>query len=113
VEYLGYGLQRLDEGHGRLTLYFRALGETDGDYTLWLHQTGEAAPDRTAALDHVVATSHWKAGEVHEDARSVALEPGRVRFLFGLWRGDDASRLRVKDRPEQHEIDLGWVEPED
>jgi hypothetical protein len=112
VEYLGYGLRRLDGSRAELTLYFRALSQTDGDYTVWLHQSAESNLERSVALDHSLGTSTWKPGEVHEDTQTVNLEAGKVRFVFGLWRGDDASRLQVRGQSGQHEIDLGWVEPD-
>ena len=110
VEYLGYGLRRLDERRGKLTLYFRALNEMEADYTVWLHQSAESTPDQSLGLDHSLATSSWKPGELYADSRVVNLQPGKVRFVFGLWRGDDASRLQVQDQPGQSEIDLGWIE---
>jgi hypothetical protein len=109
VEYLGYGLRRLDKGQGELTLYFRALGALDGDYTVWLHQTDEGTA-QPVPLDHSLKTSQWRVGELHADTQTVKLAAGKAQFVFGLWRGDDASRLTVKDQPGQHEIDLGSIE---
>ncbi len=109
VEYLGYGLRRLDEGRGQLTLYFKAAAAMDSDYTVWLHQQTNEGSDRSVALDHSLRTSRWKVGEVYADSQTVKLGSDKVRFVFGMWRGNDASRLMVKDQPGQHEIDLGWI----
>lgn len=109
VELVGYSLERTAATEGRLRLFFRSLQSLEADYTLWLHQYQEGA-EEFVSLDRRLGTSRWQPGRVYEKNWTVDLAAGEVRFVLGFWRWEDGSRLWVKDAPEQHEIDLGWVE---
>ena len=121
VEVLGYSLERTGETEGRLRLFFRSLQSLEGDYTLWLHQVEppplqgglrgvyEEGADEFISLDRRLGTSRWQPGRVYEESWRVELPGREVRFVFGFWRWEDGSRLWVKDKPAEHEIDLGWV----
>jgi len=117
VEFLGYSLEEKGDDHG-LSLFFRCLEEMEEDYTLWVHgkvedkslleeQRKEAG---YAVFDHLLSTSRWGVGEVYQDDEVRELKPGRYHFTLGLWRPEDGSRLWKEDNPEEHIIDLGWVE---
>jgi hypothetical protein len=108
IELLGYTLEQSGGSQARLNLYFRCLKPPEADYTLWLHQYAEGE-EQFVALDHLLKTSGWKPDQIYQDSRGVTLGSGRVRFVLGLWRPDDGSRLYLKEHPDQHEIDLGWI----
>jgi hypothetical protein len=113
VEFLGHSLR----GHG-ITLFFRCLEEMEEDYTLWVHGEvedeslleGQREEAGYAVFDHLLPTSRWQVGEVHQDDEVGVLKPGRYHFTLGLWRPEDGSRLWWEDDPNAHAIDLGWVE---
>ncbi len=113
VEFLGHSLR----GHG-ITLFFRCLKEMGEDYTLWVHGEvedeslleGQREEAGYAVFDHLLPTSRWQVGEVHQDDEVGVLKPGRYHFTLGLWRPEDGSRLWWEDDPNAHAIDLGWVE---
>jgi hypothetical protein len=63
-----------------------------------------------AVFDHLLSTSRWGVGGVYQDDGVRGLRPGRYRFTLGLWRPEDGSRLWREDDPEEHIIDLEWVE---
>ena len=109
VEVVGYTLRRQGEGQAELRLYFRALSAMAEDYTLWLHRYREGV-EGFENLDRRLGTSRWRPGRMYEERWSVPLGEEKVRFVFGLWRWEDGSRLWRKDAPQEHEIDLGWIE---
>ena len=111
VEVVGYTLKRQGEGQAELRVYFRAVSEMGEDYTLWLHgyREGEGGFE---SLDRRLDTSKWRVGRVYEERWLVPLGGEKVRFVLGLWRWEDGSRLWRKDAPDQHEVDLGWMIPE-
>lgn len=110
----GYEFQRT----GRLVtgrLYFRALAAMDLDWTLWLHVTPERRPDGSAEVevalpDQRLDTSRWQPGQLYDTGVSAPLPPGRYEVRLGLWRWEDGSRLWRDDAPDEHEINLGWME---
>jgi hypothetical protein len=118
VEFLGYGLTKLDDGGIQANLFFRCLEEMEKDYTLWVH--GEVEDESLleeqrkeagyAVFDHLLPTSRWQVGEVYQDDEVRGLRPGRYHFTLGLWRPEDGSRLWRDDDPNAHIIDLGWIE---
>jgi len=120
VEFLGYGLTKLDNGYTQTNLFFRCMEEIGEDYTLWVH--GEVEDESLleghrreagyAVFDHLLPTSKWQVGEVYQDDEVKGLRPGQYHFTLGLWRPEDGSRLWREDNPEEHIIDLGWVEVE-
>jgi hypothetical protein len=63
-----------------------------------------------AVFDHLLTTSWWQVGEVHQDDETRGLKLGQYHFTLGLWRPEDGSRLWRGDDPNAHIIDLGWVE---
>jgi hypothetical protein len=113
VEFLGHSLR----GHG-ITLFFKCLEEMGEDYTLWVHGEvedeslleGQRKEAGYAVFDHLLSTSGWRVGEVYQDDEVRGLKPGRYHFTLGLWRPEDGSRLWKEDNPDEHIIDLGWVE---
>jgi len=114
VEFLGYSL-RGDHG---LTHFFRCLEEMGEDYTLWVHGEveegalleGHKVEGGYAVFDHLLPTSRWEVGEVYQDDGVRGLKAGQYHFTLGLWRPEDGSRLWREDSPEEHTIDLSWVE---
>jgi hypothetical protein len=118
VEFLSYSLTKLDNGCTQMSLFFRCVEEMEEDYTLWVH--GEAEDESLwegvkreggyALFDHPLPTSRWEGGEVYQDDEVRGLRPGQYHFTLGLWRPEDGSRLWREDSPEEHIIDLGWVE---
>ncbi|MFB0536467.1 MAG: hypothetical protein ACETWR_15945 [Anaerolineae bacterium] len=118
VEFLGYGLTRLDDGCTQMGLFFRCVEEMEEDYTLWVHGEvedeslleGQRREAGYAVFDHLLPTSRWLVGEVYQDDEARGLRPGQYHFTLGLWRPEDGSRLWREDDPEGHIIDLGWVE---
>ena len=107
-------------------LYFRALEAMDVDWTMWLHATPEdpaalsgnepgrhseqSEESAYAVLDQRLDTSHWTPGRLYEVTVSKSLPPGRYQVRLGIWRWEDGSRLWRDDAPDEHEVDLGWME---
>jgi hypothetical protein len=118
VEFVGYSLG-VKEGDGRrLSLFFRCLEEMEEDYTLWVHGEvedeslleGQRREAGYAVFDHLLSTSRWEVGEMYQDDEVRRLKEGRYHFTLGLWRPEDGSRLWQENDPDEHIIDLGWVE---
>jgi hypothetical protein len=61
-------------------------------------------------FDHLLSTSRWQVGEVYQDDEVKGLKSGRYHFTLGLWRLEDSSRLWLANHPDQHAVELGWVE---
>jgi hypothetical protein len=117
VEFLGHSL-RGEEGDDRLSLFFKCLEEMEEDYTLWVHGEvedeslleGQRREAGYAVFDHLLSTSRWRVGEVYQDDKVKGLKPGRYHFTLGLWQPEDESRLWLASHPDQHAVELGWVE---
>jgi hypothetical protein len=117
VEFVGYSSRVEEDGHG-LSLFFQCLEGLEEDYTLWIHGEvedkslleGQRVEGGYTVFDHLLSTSRWGVGGVYQDDGVRGLRPGRYRFTLGLWRPEDGSRLWREDDPEEHIIDLEWVE---
>jgi len=117
VEFLGYSWEKEGDGHG-LSLFFRCLEEMGEDYTLWVHGEvedeslleGQRREAGYVVFDHLLSTSRWQVGAVYQDDDVRGLGPGRYHFTLGLWRPEDGSRLWREDNPDEHIVDLGWIE---
>jgi hypothetical protein len=118
VKFLGYGLTRLDDSCTQMSLFFWCVEEMEEDYTLWVHGEvedeslleGQRREAKYAVFDHLLPTSRWQVEEVYQDDGVRGLRSGQYHFTLGLWRPEDGSRLWREDNPEEHIIDLGWVE---
>jgi 4-amino-4-deoxy-L-arabinose transferase-like glycosyltransferase len=84
-----------------LTLYWRALGPTPTDYTVFTHLVGDA-PRPVAQGDGPPAhgmfpTGRWAPGDLVRDRHAIELPPGlpsrRYWLLVGLYRPVDGARL--------------------
>src|SRR5690606_32996219 len=109
-------------------LFFRALDALDADWTMWLHaepETRDKGADDANAADsrpeqdpqpHYVVlhqhldTSHWPPDRLHEVVVDRPLPPGPYHIRLGIWRWQDGTRLWRDDSPNEHEINLGWVD---
>ncbi len=85
-----------------LTLYWRALGPTDHDYTVFTHileppQTLWGQEDRPPTPP----TSQWQAGKVYRETYTLRVKPetppGFYEVEIGLYRPDTGERLRLED----------------
>ncbi|MBN2469769.1 MAG: glycosyltransferase family 39 protein [Anaerolineae bacterium] len=105
AEVLGFSVTGRDFWPGRrivLNIIFHVLGETDTDYTIYLHVTdGEnvvATWDHMPGNDQYV-TSLWEPGEYIEDQRWVELSedvpPGTYHVNMGLYNLQTGERLPV------------------
>jgi hypothetical protein len=118
VEFLGHSLRGKEGDDHGLSLFFRCLEEMEEDYTLWVHGEvedeslleGQRSEAGYAVFDHLLPTSRWQVGGVYQDDEVRGLRPGRYHLTLGLWRSEDGSRLWLKDDPNAHVIDLGWIE---
>jgi hypothetical protein len=108
VKVLGYALEPDDEGKWRFGLFLQSTAPLEQDYTLWLHQYSEGVEDYES-LDRLVETSQWRVGRVYEEEWMVEPRGEEIRLIFGFWRWEDGGRLWLKDSPDEHEIDLGWI----
>jgi len=110
VELLGYRYEGSGEGAERLRLVFRSLAPMSEDYTVWLHRYLEGA-GASESLDRQLKTSKWDVGRLYEEQWRVPRGSGKDRYVLGMWRGAEGTRLEVGGEPGRHEIDLGWIEP--
>jgi len=118
VEFLGHSLRREEGDDHGLSLFLRCLEKMEEDYTLWVHGEvedeslleGQRREAGYAVFDHLLPTSRWQVGEVYQDDEVRGLRPGRYHFTLGLWRPEDGSRLWLANHPDQHVVELGWVE---
>ena len=85
-----------------LTLYWRALGPANYDYTVFTHileppQTLWGQEDRPPTPP----TSQWQAGEVYRETYTLRVKPetppGIYEVEIGLYRPDTGERLRLED----------------
>jgi len=99
--------------------YFRALAPLDRDWTLWVHVVAAepaqlSVEDRAAgyvSMDTRVPAVGWEVGRLYEVTSRQKLPAGRYEVHAGLWRWEDGTRLWRDDRPDEHELNLGWIEP--
>jgi 4-amino-4-deoxy-L-arabinose transferase-like glycosyltransferase len=94
AELIGYELA--DE---TLTLYWRAVGETGQDYTVFTHVLDEAGnllrQVDSPPAGNAYPTRFWQPGDVIVDVREIGEGYGRI--LVGLYSPVDGSRLVVVD----------------
>ncbi|MCX8067827.1 MAG: hypothetical protein N3B68_08445, partial [Anaerolineae bacterium] len=85
-----------------LTLYWRALGPTEHDYTVFTHileppQTIWGQEDRPPTPP----TSRWQAGEVYRETYTLRVKPetppGFYEVEIGLYRSETGERLRLEN----------------
>ncbi|MFC2030751.1 ArnT family glycosyltransferase [Chloroflexota bacterium] len=88
-----------------LTLYWRALGPVAAQYTVFVHLLGpdgqRVAQDDGPPLAGLQPMTHWLAGELLPDRRSLklpaVLQPGQYRLEIGLYGQEDGDRLPIMD----------------
>ncbi len=89
-----------------VTLYWRALGEIDQDYSVYLHlfgQDGEQVAFRDSLAGMALyPTSRWQAGDVIRDTYQLTVTRGArvptlARLNVGLYEYDTMERLPVRD----------------
>ncbi|RME34488.1 MAG: hypothetical protein D6793_08510 [Thermoflexia bacterium] len=105
IELVGYEMapRRVRPGEAMvLTLYWRALGPTEHDYTVFTHileppQTIWGQEDRPPTPP----TSQWRAGEVYRETYTLRVKPetppGFYEVEIGLYRPDTWERLRLEN----------------
>jgi len=105
IELVGYEMapRRVRPGEAVvLTLYWRSLGPTEHDYTVFTHileppQTLWGQEDRPPTPP----TSQWRAGEVYRETYTLRVKPetppGFYEVEIGLYRPDTGERLRLPD----------------
>lgn len=105
IELVGYEMapRRVRPGEAViLTLYWRALGPTEHDYTVFTHileppQTIWGQEDRPPTPP----TSQWRAGEVYRETYTLRVKPetppGFYEVEIGLYRPDTGERLRLEN----------------
>lgn len=105
IELVGYEMvpRRVRPGEAViLTLYWRALGPTEHDYTVFTHileppQTIWGQEDRPPTPP----TSQWQAGGVYRETYVLRVKPetppGFYEVEIGLYRPDTGERLRLED----------------
>jgi 4-amino-4-deoxy-L-arabinose transferase-like glycosyltransferase len=105
IELVGYEMvpRRVRPGEAVvLTLYWRAMGPTEHDYTVFTHileppQTIWGQEDRPPTPP----TSQWRAGEVYRETYTLRVKPetppGFYEVEIGLYRPDTGERLRLPD----------------
>ena len=94
AELIGYELTE-----DTLTLYWRALGETEQDYTVFTHvldaEGNLLRQVDSPPADNAYPTRYWQPGDVIVDVREIGAGYGRV--LVGLYSLVDGARLVVVD----------------
>jgi hypothetical protein len=104
IELLGYALDATEAQAGatiNLTLYWKALAETDTSYTVFLHVLDEkgAIYGQRDALpgDGAYPTTSWLSGEVLTDTHPLKISPaahgGSYRLAVGLYDAAGGARL--------------------
>ena len=113
----GYSFTRRGrEVQGRF--YVRVLKSPEHDWTLWVHGVPDepgmlSGADREAGfanMDTLLPSSGWEAGRLYEVTSSKELPAARFEIHLGLWRWEDGTRLWRDDRPDEHEVNLGWLD---
>ncbi|MCL4535510.1 MAG: glycosyltransferase family 39 protein [Bacteroidetes bacterium] len=104
AELLGYDLEPAEAGGGeslRLTLYWRALGDVEESYKVFVHLVG---PDGQLLAQHDsfpcndrCPTQQWMKGEVLCDEHRITLKPvtppGSYTLLAGMYDPQSGQRL--------------------
>jgi hypothetical protein len=88
-----------------VTLYWQAVSEVAGDYTVFVHLVDAAGEIQAQGdgppLEGRYPTSFWDRGELLRDAHPLTAGPGTVageyRLLVGLYTLEDGLRLTVTD----------------
>ncbi len=105
IELVGYEMtpRRVRPGETVvLTLYWRALGPGEHDYTVFTHileppQTLWGQEDRPPTPP----TSQWQAGEIYRETYTLRVKPetppGFYEVEIGLYHSDGGGRLRLED----------------
>jgi len=87
VEFLGYGLIRLDDDYTQMSLFFRCVEKMEEDYTLWVHGEveneslleGQRREAGYAVFDHLLLTSRCQVGEEYQN-NCEGIKAGAVSF---------------------------------
>ncbi len=100
---LGYDLE-ITNGEMRLILYWRAIGETDVSYTVFVHivdATGKIRAQRDSVPGNAaLPTSGWVQDEIITDEYVIPrtnLEPGAYNIIVGMYDARTGERLPIMD----------------
>jgi hypothetical protein len=104
IELLGYALDATEVQAGdrvNLTLYWKALAETDTSYTVFIHVLDEGGTiyGQRDSLpgDGACPTTSWLGGEVLTDTHQLQISPaahgGSYRLAIGLYDAASGTRL--------------------
>lgn len=108
ITLLGYDLPQSKVQPGEafpLTLYWRAEGVIDEDYTVFVHLAGDDdliwGQEDSQPLHGFYPTSYWDRGDMVVDEHSVSVKPdaprGEYRLLVGLYLLSTMERLPLLD----------------
>jgi hypothetical protein len=108
IRLLGYRLEESSTTPGnyfRLLLYWEALTEMSGDYTVFVHLVDDSgrtwAQGDSIPMNGMYPTWAWLQGEIVEDEHLIPLEatvpPGSYHLAVGIYELDTLSRLEVTD----------------
>ncbi len=117
IELVGYEMapRRVRPGEAVvLTLYWRAIGPMEHDYTVFTHileppQTIWGQEDRPPTPP----TSRWQAGKVYREIYTLRVKPetppGFYEVEIGLYRPDTGERLRMENGQDFLLLSRIWV----
>jgi Dolichyl-phosphate-mannose-protein mannosyltransferase len=104
----------------KLELFFRAKARPPGNYKIFVHLDGPAAPRVIGDHDPVAKafpTSNWLPGEYIRDSYDIELPlmttpAGTYRIFFGFWPGGEGKRLPITSGPNDgnDRVPLGTIE---
>lgn len=108
ITLLGYDLPRSNVRPGEafpLTLYWRAEGVIDEDYTVFVHLVGDDSliwgQEDSQPRHGFYPTSYWDLGDMVVDEYSVSVKPnapwGEYRLLLGIYLLSTMERLPLLD----------------
>jgi hypothetical protein len=104
----------------KLELFFRAKARPPGNYKIFVHLDGPAAPRVIGDHDPVgkaFPTNYWLPGEYIRDSYDIELPlmttpAGTYRIFFGFWPGGEGKRLPITSGPNDgnDRVPLGTIE---
>lgn len=123
VQLLGYGTSRAESDSLNVTLYWKALGSVDFDYSAFVHVLGSdgellAQKDHAPGADLGYPPTLWWPGDIVRDLHQIALPagaaPGEYRLRVGLYNWETQTNLTAASSGQpvgQHYV-LDWTMPE-
>ncbi|MBL7156550.1 MAG: hypothetical protein ISS92_00160 [Candidatus Omnitrophica bacterium] len=123
IQFLGYGVERIDKERIELKFWFKSLDLMNKDYLCVIRfepENAECLPQERrpygamySAKEMQKNTSYWQIGEVYVHEYTPKIAPGKynIKFFLKYPAGKGYPQERLKDvLTNKNSVDLGWID---